>query len=437
MALYLLKNQLYARLKNSRLFKDSFWAICGNVINKGAALVAAVVIARWLGKDMYGEYGVIRNALLYIAVFSTFGLGFSATRYISKHYDNNTTLTLHIISAGYIISLFFSGIMAIALAIFAPQLCNYLEIPEEIEIMRMTAITIVFNALCTFQIGVIAGFKQFRELAKINGVVGILTLLFTLVLTYYYGLQGAIFSLLITNILNCLLNWRLIRRQTQKYDHVKSWVNFDVIKSLVKFSLPIALQESLYTVSYWAGMLILIKMSDYGEVGLNSAATQWAAAILFIPSVLQNVMLSHLSVTEQMQEHSSKLKRMLLINFICTALPFVLILIATPLIISFYGDNFKGLGLVLNIAIAATVIRCLIQVFVQEYIATGRTWQLFAIRLIRDIFTLILTWLFISTLKEKAAFYYNLSYLIASLLCLLFLIIYQNYGYNKIYQESD
>ena len=180
-------------------------------------------------------------------------------------------------------------------------------------------------------------------------------------------------------------------------------------------------------------MLILIKMSDYGEVGLNSAATQWAAAILFIPSVLQNVMLSHLSVTEQMSEHSSKLKRMLLINFICTTLPFIAILIATPLILSFYGENFKGLGLVLNVAIAATVIRCLIQVFVQEYIATGRTWQLFAIRLSRDVFTLILAWLFISTLKEKAAFYYNLSYLIASLLCLLFLIIYQKYGYNKIH----
>ena len=82
-----------------------------------------------------------------------------------------------------------------------------------------------------------------------------------------------------------------------------------VAKSLAKFCLPIALQESLYTVSYWAGMLILIKMSDYGEVGLNSAATQWAAAILFIPSVLQNVMLSHLSVMQnKCPEHSSKLK---------------------------------------------------------------------------------------------------------------------------------
>ena len=432
MALHLSKNKAYVRLKSSRLFKDSFWAICGNVINKGAALAAAVIIARWLGKDMYGEYGVIRNALLYIAVFSTFGLGFSATRYISKYY-NNGSLTLQVINAGYIISLSFSGIMAIALTIFAPQLCTYLEIPEEVKIMRLTAITIVFNALCTFQIGVIAGFKQFRELAKINGVVGILTLLFTLFLTYYYGLQGAIFSLLITNVLNSLLNWRLIRRQTQNYEPIEHWFDLTVAKSLAKFSFPIALQESLYTVSYWAGMLILIKMSDYGEVGLNSAATQWAAAILFIPSVLQNVMLSDLSVTEQMSEHSSKLKRMLLINFICTTLPFIAILIATPLILSFYGENFKGLGLVLNVAIAATVIRCLIQVFVQEYIATGRTWQLFAIRLSRDVFTLILAWLFISTLKEKAAFYYNLSYLIASLLCLLFLIIYQKYGYNKIH----
>ena len=33
--LHLSKNKAYVRLKSSRLFKDSFWAICGNVINKG------------------------------------------------------------------------------------------------------------------------------------------------------------------------------------------------------------------------------------------------------------------------------------------------------------------------------------------------------------------------------------------------------------------
>ena len=32
--------------------------------------------------------------------------------------------------------------------------------------MRLTAITIVFNALCTFQIGVIAGFKQFKRISQ-------------------------------------------------------------------------------------------------------------------------------------------------------------------------------------------------------------------------------------------------------------------------------
>lgn len=416
-------NNLFIRIKSSRLVNDSFWALLGSVLNKGLALIAGIVVARWLGKDLYGEYGVIKNALLYLAVFSTFGLGFSSTKFVAdlKNENGNEGKLQVITKSAIYISVIFSGIICILTILFANQLCEYLEISSESVLIRLTGIVIVLNSLCTTQTGIISGLKDFKVLARVNLWVGVLTVIFTVGLTYFFSIYGAVFALLISNLINCLLLQRVIRLKVYQFTYPKIDI-IPVLKNLIKFSCPIALQESLYTVAYWAGMIILIKLSNYGEVGLNSAAGQWAGAVLFIPGVLQNVMLSHLSSSRN-DSHTSMLKKMLLINLVATFIPFCIILICTPLITSFYGASFDGLGLVLNICIAATIFRCLIQVYVQEYISMGRAWTLFCIRLGRDLLTLILTYILIVSIKNNAAFYYNLSFMIASVVCLITLII--------------
>jgi len=69
---------------NSKLFKDSFWAVFGNGLGNGLMLLAGIIIARFLGKDLYGEYGVVKTTMFYIASFATFGLGFTSTKYIAQ-----------------------------------------------------------------------------------------------------------------------------------------------------------------------------------------------------------------------------------------------------------------------------------------------------------------------------------------------------------------
>lgn len=402
--------------------KDSSWALIGNVANKGLALIAGIVIARFLGKETFGEYGAIKNALLYIAVFSTYGIGFSATKYVSQAHGNNDSQLSLIIKAAHIITLCFSGIMALLLIIFTEPLCEYLELEDSTTLMRYTAVTVIFNALVTCQIGVLSGLKLFKNIAKINCISGIVTFVTSVVFTYFYSIDGAIFALLLSNVANCILNFFLIKKETKHIVKCDAPI-FPMIRELVKFSTPIALQESLFSVSYWAGLLILMKMSGYGEVGLYSAAGQWAGVVLFIPSVLQNVMLSHLSGEQEKTHHSLMLKRMLAISFVSTFIPFVVIMCSSSIIISFYGESFTGLSLVLNTAVFGTIIKCFVQVYIQEFISRGKAWQLFFTRFIRDIVGLVMTWGFISIFHNNAAFYYYLSILISSIFCLMALIL--------------
>lgn len=425
---------LISRFRGSALFRDSFWALFGNVMSKGLSLVAAILVARFLGREAYGEYGMIKNTLVYIAVFSTFGLGFTSTKYISQNKDNEPSRLRSLINASTLVSLCFSGIMALAVFIFANPLAIYLEDASMATTLRYTSIVIVFNSIATVQIGLLSGLKKFKETAKINVWVGVITFIFSVILTYYYGLEGSVIALLITNVANCILNLLLLRKTMLDYpSEIK--ILWSDVKELIRFSAPIALQESSYSITFWASNLILVKMADYGQLGLHSAATQWTAIILFIPSVLQNVMLSYLSESASTGANSSQhamLKRMLLINFTATFIPFLLALGISPFVVTIYGESYDGLPLVLNIAMAATVIRCMVQVFIQEFIAIGKTWTLCFIRLGRDIVSLGLTALLIIHLKDNAAFLYNLSFLIASALCLLLMwIIYRRHTKNQ------
>ena len=419
---------LIARFKSSALFKDSFWALFGNVMSKGLSLLAAILVARFLGRETYGEYGMIKNTLIYIAVFSTFGLGFTSTKFIAQNKDSNKARLKSLINSAKLVSFAFSSMMAILVFVIADQLANYLEDPALATTLRYTAIIIVFNSITAVQIGVLSGLKKFKETARVSVYVGIITFVFSVALAYLYGLEGAIIALLITNVANCIFNHFVIRKATVGLpnDELLSWAD---VKEMISFSAPIALQESSYSITFWASNLLLVKMADYGQLGLHSAAGQWTAVILFIPSVLQNVMLSYLSESSVggSGQHAM-LKKMLLINFTATFIPFLLALAASPFLVLMYGESYEGLALVLNIAMATTIIRCLVQVFIQEFIALGKTWTLCGIRLCRDIVSLALSALLIMQLKENAAFLYNLSFMIASAICLMRMwVLYRKY----------
>jgi O-antigen/teichoic acid export membrane protein len=424
------------KLKSSNLFKDSFWALFGNTTNKGLALIAGIVIARFLGRDIYGEYGVIKNTLLYIAVFSSFGMGFSVTKFIAQYLDKDKSYIPTIVKSAYKITLTFSCIMALVLIAFTEQICDFIDLNDGVDIIRYTAITVIFNAIVACQTGMLAGFKRFKVMAYINVISGIATFISSVIFTYYWGLAGAILALAFSNLLNSILNAIGIEKIIKSLGIATPALQ-SMVGTMMRFSIPIALQECLYSISCSIGMLVLVKLSNYGEVGLNSAAAQWASVVLFIPGVLQNVMLSYLSSAVEETNHKSMLKRMMAINFTTAMVPFVIVLCCTPLIVSFYGDSFTGLGLVLNTAVAATVFRCLIQVLVQEYISKGKTWSLFAIRLGRDIIAITISYLLIKHFDTHAAFFYNFSVIISSLLCLLTLLYFNKNEHSTILKKGN
>lgn len=385
--------QILTRIKKSPLARDSFWALFGNAVGRGLSLIAAMAIARFLGSNAYGEYGMIKGTLLSIAIFSSFGLGYTATKFIAENNKHGGAQIYAIHKIVQFVTLVSSTSIAIIVIIFSDALATWLKDPSLSTILKWSAIAIIMNAFVTSQNGELGGFRAYRIIALNTIIYGAITFIISIPLAYFYGLEGAIIALIISLFLNCLINEISLIKLLPKQ---KSKLSIIYVKEILSFSFPIALQESLYSIVSWLGMAILVRLADYSQLGLYSAASQWMAVMLFVPGALRNVALSHFSENSDDPDISKIVfKRLLFVNFVSTFIPFVIISIASRWISSFYGESFVELPSVLNICVFTSVINSMSNVLTQSLISHNKNWYLFFARLFRDFSVLLLTLLFI------------------------------------------
>lgn len=422
--------QIKYRMLQSKLFKDSFWAVFGNGFGNALMLLAGILIARFLGKDLYGEYGVVKTTMFYIASFATFGLGFTSTKYIASSIKENPACLRSIVRSSMTITLLFSGLIAGLLLMFAPLVARFLEEENLVFPLRALAIVIVFKAITTTQIGILSGFKDFQHIAYNSLGSGLVMLALCVPLTYFFGLKGSLLSLLLSQMFNAFINYFSVR----KYVRVLSGqIRKPYTREMLKFSLPVALQESSFTICHWAAILLLTKLSSIGELGLYTASVQWNSIILMIPTLLTNVVLSYLSSSANNEvQHKRNVRVMLLVNLVCTLIPFVVVYLLADLIASFYGPTFSAMSGVLRICTFSTILEATASVFKSNLLAKGCPWLLFSLRCLRDCFLVVAVYIMlISTGGENGAMMYSWAVLGASLLFLCLLLVSSYFLYQN------
>lgn len=422
-----LKSKVQA-LKNSKLFNDSFWAVMGNGMGNALLLVAGIIIARLLGKDIYGEYGIVKTTMFHIAAFSTFGLGYSSTKFIAQYLSENQLYIRSIAKAALRITIVSSISLCLLLMIFADPLARFVDSPQLATPFRFLGIIIVTRAFSTTASGIVSGFKDFKRQGRNNVIAGTVMIVFSPLLTYFWGLKGSLMALFLSQLTLSCLNLLLVRSLLNKYEEV----NQSFVRPLLVFSAPVALQELTYALSYWLGPMLLAKYASFGEVGLYTAAAQWNAIILFIPGLLSSVVLSYLSSAIDNTLHKRIMNKVLVINFICAVIPFLIVMAFSGLIVKMYGESFTGLRPVLNVLIFSTVFSVVARVFQNEFISRGKNWLMFSIRAGRDLLMIVLLFFVLRSIGDgSAALYFSIIVVVINVAYLLVLSLFYLLGNKK------
>lgn len=104
-----------ARLSESplayRLARGAFWSLIGGVGSRALTLVSSIIVARLLGKEGYGEVGMVQSTIGLFGVFAGFGLGSTATKYIAEYGIKDPEKAGRILNLTLIFSLASASIM--------------------------------------------------------------------------------------------------------------------------------------------------------------------------------------------------------------------------------------------------------------------------------------------------------------------------------------
>jgi len=394
-------NRVESSTLGSRLAKAAFWSMGGAVISRCLMLVASILVARLLGREVFGEFGMIRTTVNMFLVFAGFGLGMTATKHVAECRVTDPNRAGRIMAISGLFAVATGTLVAVGLYIFAPWVATHtINAPNLVVELRIGAFILLLNAVNGAQTGALAGFEAFRSIAKVNLLTGLASFPLLIGGAYWGGLRGAVWALAANMGINWLLNHLALRQEAARHKVpfsckgcVKEW------PILWRFSLPATMSGIMISPVVWASNAMLVNQpGGYSQMGLFDAANQWRFAILFIPGVVGQIvlpMLANLNAPDEQVKYIKVLKYNALINGgVAFAVSLPVTLFAQSIMRS-YGMDFAEGALALALLSISTIFVALNNVVGQAIVSKGRMWIGFSFNLMWASVFLTLSYYFI------------------------------------------
>ncbi len=423
-----LKGRVEASPLGYRLAKGAFWSLAGSFISRGLGLIAAILVGRMLGKDDYGALGIIQNTIGMFGTLAGFGMGLTANKHVAEFKLADPDRAGRIIGAASALAWLTSGVMAVVLFLAAPWLAAHtLAAPHLAGLLRLGALLLLLSGINGAQTGALSGFESFKAIARINLISGLLSFPLMLIGAWRWGLAGVVWSLIIVQLLNCLLCARAVRAEAARFRVPIRLKNTVEDRHLFwSFSMPAVMAGVLNSfISWGASALVVNQAGGYGDMGIYNAALRVKLLPEMFLGMLIAPMLPILSEAFAKRDHHT-FQRTLLFNFTLAVLiiiPVSLIQAAAPALTllpfgAAYRDGLETVQWLMLHAVAYALIFPMGSIL----ISMGEMWFSWLVNLIYAVLFGLGAWWLVP--RYGAAGYAAamvLAYLLANIPCVIFL----------------
>lgn len=412
-----------------RLAVGIFWSMAGSVISRGLMLCASVLVARILGRTVYGELGMMQSTIGMFGVIAGFGLGLTATKHVAEFRKSDPDRAGRVIGLSGLSAVFTGGIMALGLFISAPWLAeNSINAPHLVVVLRIGAIILLINALNGAQTGALAGFEAFKAIAFVNLLVGLMSFPILVGGAYYSGLTGAVCALAINLALNWALNHIALRKEAKRHQISLNFKNCcSELPILWQFSLPAAISGIMFGPVSWVCNTMLVKQPNgYSEMGLFNAALVFQQLLLFASGMLNGPLLSMLSYCGPVKSKRLEATN-ILSSWLLGLVPAIPLLCFPEIIEIFLGVQYRApsfrstFGVIVFYTCILTYRAGLLRVLQ----AKSLLWWGFANNLLWAMILLPTTYLMAKSGALGLSLSYGIAYLFTSI---IFVPVYMKYG---------
>ena len=384
-----------------RLAGGAFWSGLGGAASRIALLGSSFFLARVLGPEKFGEYGMVNATMGMLGALGGFGVGTTVTRYVALLRNTDMERAGRILGLSSVITCISGGVLGVCFVLLAPFLAQAtLAAPHLTSALRIAAISMALGVMNNTQQAALAGFEAFKTSAWLGAVCGVFQALAVCLGAYCSGVNGAIAGVTIAMMISVVLTRFAIKRQMRiaalTFRLREIWSEWRV---LVGFSLPAFLTMLVGWLIDWGCNVVLVNQpGGYGELGMLNAANHWRAVVAFLPGLLCAAAMPVMSERYGKTGKAERLQVMTNLMWVVSAVvvPVALgICLAGPFILRGYGMASESGIWVLVLTVSAAVIQSIVVPCWFYFFAEDRAWICFSMNGGLGVLTIGLAWLMI------------------------------------------
>lgn len=260
--------------KPENIAKNTSYLTVALIIQKIISFAYFILLARYLGLDLLGQY---YTALAFTTIFSIFiDLGFAniLTREVAKDQTKGSLWLRSVISMKIVLAII-TFILALIIAYFFYS-------PSLLILIIISSLSMILDSFTSTFFAVVRGFHnlKYESVASIIFqfivfVLGLLLIYFKLPLVAFVGI------VVIASSFNFLYSFFIIKFRL-KLKVAPNW-NINVFKEILQLSWPFALYNIFQRLYLYLDSLLLGFLANYNQVGIYQIAFKLIFALQFLP----------------------------------------------------------------------------------------------------------------------------------------------------------
>ena len=375
------------------------WNVAGAILNNGANFLTNIAIANLLGREIFGQYGMIQSTLTTFVGIAQAAGGITATKYVAEFRSSDKERAGRVLGLCAATTVATGLVSTLLILLCAPWLAGTtLKASFLARPLQIAAAVVFFTVTNAYQMGALAGLESYREWAIANGLQGPIQLGICSFSAWRWGLQGAVAGLLATSAVRWLILHMALRREANRQGislrYSGLWQERAI---LLGFALPAAISSLSTAPAIWLGNTFLVRLTGgYSQLALFSAAVNLKNVVIFLPMLLNNVGMSLLN-NQRGENNRSRYRTVFWTNLVLTGTSAIagaaLIGIFGAHLLRLFGKTFpEGQG-ILAVLLCAAVIEAIAMAFYQVIQSEEKMWfSLLAVVLPRDIALVLLAY---------------------------------------------
>jgi len=375
-----------------------FWNLVGTLFAQGSVFFTAIILARILGKEGFGEFGMIQSTLLTLTSIAQVSTGLTATKYVAEFRDADKARAGRVLGLCSMLTLV-TGVLAMAFMLVSASwmAAHVMAAPHLATSLSISAAFVLFSVMNGYQVGALAGLESYKTISIYGAMLGAAHLTVCGLCAMLWGLSGAMGGMAVSALLRWAVYGMVLHREAGKqHIAIQPRSGMQEREILKRFTLPAALSGLTIMPAIWLGNALLVQQPNgYAEMGMYSAVNNVRGLMLMMPSLLNSVGVSMLNNRFGNKDnvgyitlYRANVKVTALIAIACA----MTMVILSTFIPGWYGmksnDSSEKLVLILSLAIIPEALSVSLYQLIQT---SGRMWvSFFFVAIPRDLSMIVL-----------------------------------------------